>query len=212
MATSLKLIASSIVLAAGTTEQTGGDGFLLAALLLLGVGIILLVVEAFVPTGGILGLLTAVAFLASLVAMYLWSPAAGLLMTVVLVLIAPFAGWLLVKLWKKSPIVRAYTLESGTAKIVTADDAPPDGIDPFDPDAAQFASDHARSERIRALAALIGERGVAETPLRPSGFARIDGRRVDATAESGFIEAGTPVRVVSIVDGTLKVRAADAGP
>jgi membrane-bound ClpP family serine protease len=201
---------TALVLADASASQ-GGDGFLLAALLLLGVGIVLLVVEAFVPTGGILGLITAVAFLASLVAMYLWSPAAGLLMTVVLVLIAPFAGWLLIKLWKKSPIVRAYTLESGPAKVVTAEGTSLDAVDPFDPDAAQLASDHARSERIRALAALIGERGIAETPLRPSGFARIDGRRVDATAESGFIDAGTPVRVVSIVDGTLKVRA-DAGP
>lgn len=43
---------------------------------------------------------------------------------------------------------------------------------------------------------LVGRRAVAETSLRPSGAIRIDGRRVIATAEAGYIEKGEKVRVI----------------
>jgi membrane-bound serine protease (ClpP class) len=44
----------------------------------------------------------------------------------------------------------------------------------------------------------IGTRGVAITPLRPSGRVRIGERIVDVVADLGFIDAGEPVRVVSV--------------
>lgn len=49
-------------------------------------------------------------------------------------------------------------------------------------------------------ASLVGREGVAQTVLRPSGMAVIDGRRMDVVAESGMIERGSVVRVVQ-VDG-----------
>lgn len=42
---------------------------------------------------------------------------------------------------------------------------------------------------------LMGENGVALTNLRPSGTARIGGRRIDVVAESGYISAEEPIRV-----------------
>ena len=45
-------------------------------------------------------------------------------------------------------------------------------------------------------AELIGASGVAMTDLRPSGTARIGDERLDVVAESEWIRAGTPVRVV----------------
>jgi len=45
-------------------------------------------------------------------------------------------------------------------------------------------------------ASLLGEVGVALTPLRPSGTAQILGRRVDVVVESGFVEAGETVSVI----------------
>ncbi len=45
-------------------------------------------------------------------------------------------------------------------------------------------------------AVLLGKSGTALTALRPSGTARIDGRRVDVVADGAFIEAGDPVSVV----------------
>ncbi len=54
----------------------------------------------------------------------------------------------------------------------------------------------------QALDALVGKRGTAEAPLRPSGVVRIGGMRYDAVAAEGrWIERGTPVRVVGISTG-----------
>ncbi|MCJ7543314.1 MAG: hypothetical protein MUP47_01910 [Phycisphaerae bacterium] len=65
-----------------------------------------------------------------------------------------------------------------------------------------------------SLRALLGREGIAETPLRPSGAVRIDGRRIIASAESGLIEKGAAVKVVRIQGSDVVVRriASDAGP
>ena len=47
-------------------------------------------------------------------------------------------------------------------------------------------------------AALVGQRGVATTVLRPSGKARIGGELVDVVSLSAFIDPGTAVEVVQV--------------
>lgn len=46
------------------------------------------------------------------------------------------------------------------------------------------------------LSLLVGERGEARTPLRPSGKVEVDGSLYDALSGAGFIDPGTPVRIV----------------
>ncbi len=53
-------------------------------------------------------------------------------------------------------------------------------------------------------AELEGKEGVTVTTLRPAGAAEIDGRRIDVVTDGVFVEAGRPVRVVS-VDGARVV-------
>jgi membrane-bound serine protease (ClpP class) len=53
---------------------------------------------------------------------------------------------------------------------------------------------------------LVGERGVAETPLRPAGTARIAGERRDVVAEGAYVEENTPVRVVEVRGNMIVVR------
>lgn len=43
-----------------------------------------------------------------------------------------------------------------------------------------------------------GATGIAETDLRPAGRVLIDGRLIDVVTSGGFIERGTPVRVISV--------------
>jgi membrane-bound serine protease (ClpP class) len=57
------------------------------------------------------------------------------------------------------------------------------------------------------LASVIGREGVAATALFPSGQVEIDGRRYEARIEVGFVEAGTPVRVLRRTDFGLIVEA-----
>lgn len=54
---------------------------------------------------------------------------------------------------------------------------------------------------------LVGRRGVAETSLRPSGRALIDGQRMDVVSEGGWAEAGDPVEVVEVRGPVVVVRA-----
>jgi membrane-bound serine protease (ClpP class) len=44
---------------------------------------------------------------------------------------------------------------------------------------------------------LLGATGVAVTDLRPAGVARFGEEKVDVVAESEYIAAGTPVRVIT---------------
>jgi membrane-bound serine protease (ClpP class) len=56
-----------------------------------------------------------------------------------------------------------------------------------------------------AAARLLGREGVALTPLRPSGLARLDGRRIDVVSRSEYLEAGTPVVVASVESSRVLV-------
>ena len=62
-------------------------------------------------------------------------------------------------------------------------------------------------EVVNELAGLVGREGVAATGLFPSGQVEIDGGRYEARIEVGFVEAGTPVRVVRRTDFGLIVEA-----
>jgi membrane-bound serine protease (ClpP class) len=55
---------------------------------------------------------------------------------------------------------------------------------------------------------LLNQIGVAQTNLRPSGTAVIDGHRVDVVTEGSMVERGTPVRVVAVEGLRVVVRAA----
>jgi len=59
----------------------------------------------------------------------------------------------------------------------------------------------------------VGDRGVAESPLRPAGKAVFDNEFVDVVTEGAFVEPGRPVRVVKVQGNRVVVRAvaSDAG-
>lgn len=61
------------------------------------------------------------------------------------------------------------------------------------------------------LSALVGKCGRAETMLRPSGKVFLDnGERVDVTADTLFLDAGTRVEIVSAIPGRIVVAPVDA--
>lgn len=53
---------------------------------------------------------------------------------------------------------------------------------------------------------LVGQHGTALTPLRPSGAADIDGRRIDVVTAGEFIESGARIRVVNVHGSRIEVR------
>ena len=52
---------------------------------------------------------------------------------------------------------------------------------------------------------MLGAEGVAETELRPSGIARLNGRRSDVVADGEFIPQGTRVRVIEVSGNRIVV-------
>lgn len=59
---------------------------------------------------------------------------------------------------------------------------------------------------VSTYASMIGQQGVSKTVLRPSGKVLIDDETYDATAESGYIERGEPVKVTRYSNTQLFVR------
>jgi membrane-bound serine protease (ClpP class) len=53
---------------------------------------------------------------------------------------------------------------------------------------------------------LLGQQGVAVTPLRPSGIARLRDRRYDVVTEGEMIEKGVPVVVIDVTGNRVVVR------
>jgi hypothetical protein len=56
------------------------------------------------------------------------------------------------------------------------------------------------------LQEFVGRVMLAETPFLPTGQLRVGHRRLNAVAESGFIEAGEHVQVIAIRERNLVVR------
>lgn len=185
----------------------GSDTYLAASIGLLLLALVLLMLEVFIPTGGLLGVLCGTAFVASVVSMFLYSVTGGLLLIMGSAIVSPFLVLGLARIWVRSPIARRLSVDDGTPPR-TFDGAGEDlpEHDPTDPDAVEAARAAARRSRQAALDALVGRDAVADTDLRPAGFIRLDGRRLDAVAESGLVEAGTPVRIVSAAEALLRVR------
>jgi len=147
-------------------------------------GVVLVVVELFVP-GGILGLIgvgliIAALFLSMVGRIEFARPAdiSHALAAVGMAIVLTFSGGVvLLKSISKLPMFRRLRLE--------ARHQPGPGLD-----TATQAS----------RAAMVGAEGVAETVLRPSGRAVIGGRSVEVVTDGERIEAGTHV-VVVVVDG-----------
>ena len=152
------------------------------AIVLLLVGLGLLVAEVFIPSGGILGILTGVALVASLILAFSEGLVTGLVFLVIVAVAVPAGIVVGMHIWPKTPIGRWVSLQPGTV----------DGDEP----AALSAG----------LDSLVGQVGRTITPLRPSGLTDFAGRRVDTVTEGFLIEPGTWVRVVHVEGRRVVVR------
>lgn len=153
-------------------------------LLLLAFGLILLIAEVFIPSGGLIGLLAL-----SCIALSLWrafdqSTDLGLKFLLADFILMPMVMMLAVYLWPRTPLAKRVFLK-------------PPGPDDIEASHSGRRLDH-----------LVGQLGRALTPLRPSGMVDFDGRRLDGLSEDGLIPAGTLIRAVRVRSGQLIVRMA----
>ncbi len=158
------------------------------SLLLLAIGLVLLVAEDVLPTGGALGLLAAGCLIVVLHQGFAESSAMGYRYLAAEAFLVPSAYGASAYLMAKTPMGRATYLRP--------------------PEADELGVSHAAAD----LGRLVGERGRALTTLRPSGMVDFEGRRLDGVAEQGLIPLGASVLAVRARSGRLIVRAEPEGP
>ena len=175
--------------ASGPDEQ-----FLWWGVILVAVAFLLLILELFIPSGGLLGLLSGVAAISSIVSFWQYSSAFGLGAMGLYIVLGPLVLWFVFKVWLNSPLARKVILANQNERIGASEEA------------SIAESELARRERAHQLQQLIGAEGRTVTACRPVGTAVIGGERIDAMAESGIIEANTPITVVDVYDNQIKIR------
>jgi membrane-bound serine protease (ClpP class) len=151
------------------------------SMLLFGVGAVLLAIEIFVPGFGVFGI-------GGLLAMFIGivfaapNPGQGIGSLAIALVLAIIAVPIFIKFFGRSKLLRRFVLATA--------------------ETAESGYVHAASKED-----LLGQTGTTLTVLRPSGAVQIAGQRVDALAESEFIDRGVPVEVIR-VEGTKVVVAA----
>ncbi|HVS18167.1 MAG TPA: NfeD family protein [Planctomycetota bacterium] len=151
---------------------------------LLGLGLAMIVAEVLFPSLGLLSLLATAAIVAALLVAFGESSATGFKFLIAVALLVPAAILVGFKVFPRSPMGR-HMVAPGLS----------------------FAGEAATDARDRAA---IGREGTVESALRPTGIARIDGRRVDVVTRGEQLEPGTRVRVVEVSGNRLVVAAVEA--
>jgi membrane-bound serine protease (ClpP class) len=168
--------------------------FLTWGFILAGAAVALLCLELVVPSGGMLGLLCGLAAIGSIVAFFRHDPTFGVAALLAYIILTPILLAFVFKVWINSPLARRMVLGGDVGQPA---DGEPEGME---------AAERARMQKLDELRRLIGAEGLTVTALRPVGVVKIEGRRIDALAESGVVEPDTPVVVTDVYDNQVKVR------
>jgi len=169
------------------------DNPLLWGFILAGAAVGLLCLELLVPSGGLLGLMCGMAAIGSIVFFFTHDATFGWAALLLYVILGPVLVVFVFKAWFHSPLARQMVLGGEDETMRTQEESARE-------------SDLARKRRMEQIRRLVGAQGMCVSDLRPVGVVKIDGQRLDAMAETGIIDAGTPVVVTDVYDNQVKVR------
>jgi len=186
----LRTIAPILIFGQATPAATANDQIFLYWMIgLFAVAACILVLEMFIPSGGLLGVMALLCALAAVGAGFKYSTGIGIAASAFLILSLPTSIWLGLKIFPYTPVGK---------RLILTDNVPDDEIE--------------QEKRLRklvetsAIAGLVGAKGKAITGLRPGGTVRIDNQDIEAFADLGMIEAGAEVQVTRIVGRQVKVK------
>ena len=156
------------------------------AYILIAVGVVLVVAEMFIPTGFVLVVIGVCCALVGIGLMFVHGSMENALMALLSLCVGgPLLGGLLFYLWPYSPMGR---------KLLKV---------------AEDSTTVATMTGNAGLEALRGKLGRAVSPLRPSGVADFDGRRIDVITEGLMVDSGQWVKCVDVRANKVLVRPAD---
>jgi membrane-bound ClpP family serine protease len=164
-------------------------GLLGWAVILLAIGLALAILEFFVPSGGVIGFLAALAVIAAIVMAFVHDPRAGLAFMAVTAVVLPAGLAVALQIWPRTPLGKRILLDVPRSEEVLPD-----------PDQRQ------------QLRSLVGRVGRAKSIMLPGGVVVIDDRQYEAISEGMAIEPGQHVKVLEVRGSRLLVRATDERP
>ena len=156
---------------------------LVLAFLLLVLAFAFVIVDIFVPTGGMLLVVALMAAAASVLFAFRHSTNAGVWFLISFLASIPILIWAFVKIWPHTPLGKLIMLSLP------------------EKDSYRWSS----ASKVHDIQALIGAYGRAATELLPSGFVEIDGQQFESASDGRPIDKGTTIRVVRIDMGRLIV-------
>lgn len=152
-------------------------------ILLLMLGVIFVVAEVFFVSFGVLAILAASCFVSSIFLAYTQhSQEVGHVLLGTTAVVVPLSVWFALKWLPHTKI--------GQMMILPVPD--------------RGATEHAAEEP--GLGQLSGKHGLTESTLRPSGIARIDGRRVHVVTRGELLDSGVAVEVIQVDGNRVVVR------
>jgi membrane-bound ClpP family serine protease len=155
-------------------------------LALLAAALLLVALEVFIPSGGLIAMGAAAAAIAGIIMLFRYNITWGLTGVLAVMVLGPAAFAFALRVWPNTPMGRRMMGEKSFEELETERQT-------------------AQRERDR-MGALLGAEGIAMTDFRPIGVVIIDGERLDALSEAGYIRAGTRVRVTVVESNQVKVR------
>jgi membrane-bound serine protease (ClpP class) len=152
-------------------------------------GLLLLVAELFIPTGGVLFVLSVGALVVGVAMNFAYDPSAGYVTLVTIFIAVPILAAVAFHYWPKTALGRRFFL-AGPQEDETVASMPV----------------NLELEQLR------GRYGRTLSALRPAGVVDFDGRRVDVISEGALVEPGQWVRCIDVKAGTVVVRQVDRPP
>lgn len=152
------------------------------AILLFGTGLVLIILELFLP-GGIIGILGVVAMLTGLI--LAGGSLSGILIAIAIAIVVTVIGsyFFLRSFGYNGPLKRLVLFDSTSSE-------------------KGYLSHQERTD-------LTGRVGIAATPLRPSGSVKLDDEYLDVVTEGTYIEKGKTVKIIKVSGGRVVVRSVE---
>jgi membrane-bound serine protease (ClpP class) len=150
---------------------------------------VFLIAELFIPSSGVLFVLSIAGLAVGVAFTFFHSATAGVLTLVGVFIALPVLGGLILHYWPKTTLGRRFflTAQSEDATVATI---------PLN----------------KELEDLRGQHGKTLSALRPAGVADFCGRRVDVITEGMMVDAGCWVRCIDVQAGRVLVRPVDRPP
>jgi membrane-bound serine protease (ClpP class) len=161
---------------------------LMLAYVLIGAGLALLVAEFFLPTHGVLLVLSLSALVLGVAMTFMYSEdvTTGVITLIAVFIAFPAIGGVMLYYWPRTRVGKRFFL-SGPEEDSTVASMPV----------------HLELEQLR------GRYGRSISALRPAGVVEFDGRRIDCITEGMMVEPGQWVRCIDVKTGKVIVRPAE---